>query len=194
MASPRPPIPPASRPTSAANRPPCRGRQVPGTYDRPGGTFPRVFNPSLRPRKRDERKAHEALHTGESPRVQGGGVMAAVSCPSPFSRRANVIFRPKADTPTASGKPLIFRGFEPRIPKSQDGHSGLWADSVARGISSRNVRSRALRSRERRRAGACGCKSRSRARCGAQPTPIAAAHHCQKINRVGSNRRELARR
>jgi hypothetical protein len=27
-----------------------------------------------------------------------------------------------------------------------------------------------------------------------EPTPIVAAHHCLKINRVGSNRRELARR
>jgi len=88
------------------------------------------------------------------------------------------------------------------MPESQDAHSGLWADSVARGISSRNVRSRALRSRgsphlaqgpgstamPRR------CLRLQKALAGAlrrEPTPTAAAHHCQKIDRVGSNRREL---
>jgi hypothetical protein len=47
--------------------------------------------------------------------------MAAVSCPPPFSRRASSIFLTKTDARAAPGKPLIFHGFAPEYPESQDG-------------------------------------------------------------------------
>jgi hypothetical protein len=65
------------------------------------------------------------------------------------------------------------------MPESQDAHSGLWADSVVRGIKleKRTVLGIALariariwtkvQVRPLCRAGACGCKKRWRARCGA---------------------------
>ena len=130
--------------------------------------------------------------------------MAAVSCPAPFSRRASAIFRRKADTPGCIRQAIDFSGLRARAPESQDAHSqALGRFGCAR--HKLEKRSRALRSRGSPHlaqgpgstAMPCRCLQLQKALAGAlrrEPTPIAAAHHCQKINRVGSNRRELARR
>src|ERR1700758_5001637 len=113
---------------------------------RPSGTFPRVFNPSLRPRKRDERKAHGGLRTGETPAFTGAARWRRFHVPSPFSRRASSIFSlAKTDAPGRTRQAIDFSWLRVRMPRKP-------------------------------------------ARAGA------GAHPFLKINRVGANRRELARR
>src|SRR5262245_19575099 len=111
LASPRPPIPPASWLTSAANRPPCRGRQIPGTTIDPAALFRASFNALLRPRKRDERKAHGGLTQGRKPRLQAAAPWWRFHVPRQYLTSAS---SPPVATLTARAvpaKPLIFRSF-----------------------------------------------------------------------------------
>src|SRR5262249_22254126 len=124
LASPRLPIPPASSLTSAANRPPCRGRQIPGTTIDPAALFRASFNPLLRPGKRDERKAHGALRWGENPAFKrprkGGGLMSRARLQSVQALRPSQRQPPRA----APAKPLISRSFQAERQKAGDGHFG----------------------------------------------------------------------
>jgi hypothetical protein len=88
---------------------------------------------------------------------------------------------------------LIFQGFAPGYRKARTHTPGSGPFGCARHkFEKRTVSGIALarappRRRLRLQKALAGALRR-------EPTPIAAAHHCQKINRVGSNRRELARR
>src|SRR6266446_3435967 len=113
---------------------------------RPSGTFPRVFNPSLRPRKRDERKAHGGSTHGRKParlkgRRDGGGFMS----PAVFKARKLHFFPYQNRPPGRTRQAIDFSWLRARMP---------------------------------RKLGRAG----------------AGAHPFLKINRVGANRRELARR
>src|SRR5262249_36771687 len=84
LASPRPPIPPASWLTSAANRPPCRGRQNPRHSNRPGGTFPRV----VQPLDKDLGKGTKGRRLEPSPRRESGAFRRP---PAPISSEAQAL-------------------------------------------------------------------------------------------------------
>ena len=84
------------------------------------------------------------------------------------------------------------------MPESEDRHFGLWADSGAaqdkfekKNVS--DVSSSGSSASDPRLTADARVLAAAKA-LASEPTPIAAAHHCRKINRVGSNRRELAQR
>jgi hypothetical protein len=82
-----------------------------------------VFNPSLRPRKRVERKAHGGLRTGESPAFQGAARWRRFHVSSPFFKARKLHFPlPKTDALGRTRQAIDFSWLRARMPES---HAGL---------------------------------------------------------------------
>ena len=88
------PIPPASSLTSAANRPPCRGRQIPGTTIDPPALFRASFNPLIETWEKGRKEGAWSPPPGRKPRVQAAAQRRRFDVPRPISKRASSAFMP----------------------------------------------------------------------------------------------------
>ena len=183
--------------------------------DRPGGTFPRVVQPLIETWEKGRKEGAWSPPLGRKPRVQAAAQRRRFDVPRPTSKRPSQRQPPRA----APGKPLISRSFQAERQKAGDGHFGALPIKVTAEDKPQKEHDLGItlgRAETHRICEApCLCRG-GKSLCGGTfmeiaPTAVLSgahrpqrprraqspapwrANHSQKINRIASNRRELAR-